>query len=84
MPAIHLEINIDAPLERIFDLARSIDLHAESFSHTNEKAIAGKTSGLIGLGKSVTWEATHFGIRQRLTSIITICEPPYRFSDQML
>lgn len=35
---------------------------------TREKAVAGVTSRLIGPGEEVTWEATHFGIRQRLTS----------------
>ncbi len=84
MPKIELETIINAPIERVFDLSRSIDLHAESLTHTNEKAIAGVTKGLINLGETVTWEATHFGIRQRLTSKITVCERPQRFSDTMV
>jgi ligand-binding SRPBCC domain-containing protein len=36
---------------------------------------------LIGLGEEVTWEATHFGIRQRLTSRITIFDRPVHFRD---
>jgi ligand-binding SRPBCC domain-containing protein len=84
MPIIKLETVIHAPVERVFDLARCIDLHAESLSHTNEKAIAGITKGLINLGETVTWEATHFGFKQNLTSIITVCEKPFRFSDAMV
>jgi ligand-binding SRPBCC domain-containing protein len=84
MPKIELETIINAPIERVFDLARCIDLHAESLAHTNEKAVAGVTKGLINLGETVTWEATHFGIRQNLTSIITVCEHPYKFSDAMV
>ncbi len=84
MPIIKLETIIHAPIERVFDLSRSVDLHADSMSHTNEKAIAGITKGLINLGETVTWEATHFGIRQRLTSKITVCEHPSRFSDTMV
>ncbi len=84
MPKIKLETHINAPIERVFDLARSIDLHAETLSHTNEKAVAGVTKGLINLGETVTWEAVHFGIKQRLTSKITICERPNRFSDTMV
>lgn len=53
-------------------------------SHTNEKAVAGVTKGLINLGETVTWEATHFGIRQRLTSKITVCERPTKFGDTMV
>ncbi len=46
--------------------------------------MAGVTSGLIGLGEEVTWEATHFGIRQRLTSRITAFDRPHRFRDSMV
>ncbi len=84
MPIIKLETTINAPIERVFELSRSIDLHAESMSHTDERPIAGKTSGLINLGETVTWEATHFGIRQQLTSKITIYEPYVKFGDTMV
>ena len=72
---------VEAVPERVFDLSRSIDLHVQSTGNTGEKAIAGCTSGLIELGESVTWEATHFGIRQRLTSKITAFERPRFFVD---
>jgi ligand-binding SRPBCC domain-containing protein len=42
------------------------------------------TSGLLGLGDQVTWKATHFGVRQRLTSRITEFDPPRRFVDEMV
>lgn len=84
MPVIKLETLINAPIERVFDLSRSVDLHADSMAHTNEKAVAGVTKGLINLGETVTWEATHFGITQRLTSKITICERPHKFGDTMV
>lgn len=84
MPIIKLETRINAPIKRVFDLARCIDLHSQSLNHTNEKAIAGVTKGLINLGETVTWEAVHFGIKQNLTSIITVCESPNRFSDSMV
>ncbi len=84
MPNIKLETRIEAPLRVVFDLARSIDLHVESTAGTREKAVAGRTTGLIGLGETVTWEATHFGIRQRLTSKIVVFDPPHHFRDTML
>lgn len=84
MPIIKLETLINAPIERVFDLSRSIDLHADSMSHTDEKPIAGIMTGLINLGETVTWEATHFGIKQKLTSKITICERPFKFGDTMV
>ncbi|MBS1530707.1 MAG: SRPBCC family protein [Bacteroidetes bacterium] len=84
MPKIELLTEINAPIEKVFDLARSIDLHMESTKHTGEEAIAGKTSGLIGLGETVTWRATHFGIRQMLTSKITEFDRPNYFVDEMV
>jgi ligand-binding SRPBCC domain-containing protein len=84
MPVIELATSIAAPIERVFDLARSIDLHTESTARTGERAIAGTTSGLIGLGQQVTWRARHFGIWQSLTVRITEFEPPTHFADVML
>src|SRR5437868_4022865 len=84
MPVIEIEIEINAPIERVFDLARCIDLHEKTMSKTREKAIAGRTKGLIDLGETVTWQATHFGIRQKLTSKITAYDRPFHFRDVML
>ncbi|MEM1227684.1 MAG: SRPBCC family protein [Planctomycetota bacterium] len=84
MPVLSLRTEIDAPLETVFDLSRSIDLHIESTSQTNEKAVAGRTSGLIELGETVTWEATHFWVRQRLTVRISQFDRPHHFRDSMV
>lgn len=84
MPIIRLETIIAAPATRVFDLARSIDLHAESMTGSHERAVGGVTSGLIEAGETVTWEAVHFGIRQRLTSKITICDRPHHLQDVMV
>ncbi|GAA4295458.1 SRPBCC family protein [Nibribacter koreensis] len=84
MPVIHLETCIAGPPALCFDLSRSIDLHTISTEHTGEKAIAGVTTGLIGLGQTVTWRAKHFGVWQTLTSKITAFEPPFYFEDEMV
>ena len=84
MPTIKTSIEISAPRETVFDLARSIDLHVHSTAQTNERAVAGVTSGLIGLDQRVTWEATHFFIRQRLTVEITQFDQPNHFRDSMV
>jgi ligand-binding SRPBCC domain-containing protein len=83
MPLIELEIRINPPIEICFDLSRSIDLHKISTAHTNEEAIDGVTSGLIGLNAYVTWRAKHFGITQTLTSRITEFNYPPSFTDEM-
>jgi ligand-binding SRPBCC domain-containing protein len=83
VPIIKTDMFIYAPREICFDVARDIDIHTRSTSQTNERAIAGVTSGLIGLNESVTWEAIHFGIKQKLTARITEFDFPNRFVDEM-
>lgn len=84
MPVIELATLIHAPRERAFDLARSIDAHQDTTGGTQERAIAGVTSGLIGAGDEVTWEARHFGVRQRLTVRVTVFDRPKHFQDIMI
>lgn len=84
MPRIELELFIEAPIERCFDLARSIELHVASTGATGERPVAGRTSGLIGPGEEVTWRARHFGVWQELTSRIVRFERPAHFRDSMV
>jgi ligand-binding SRPBCC domain-containing protein len=83
--ATHIELvtEIAAPIERCFDLARDIDLHKRSMASSKEVAVAGVTTGLIGGGDFVRWEARHLGVRWRVTSRITIFDPPHSFGDEM-
>jgi ligand-binding SRPBCC domain-containing protein len=78
---IDLTTDIGAPIERVFDLARDLDLHARSMAHTGERAIAGRTSGRVEPGDTVTWRARHFGLWWTLQSRIMAVEPPTRFED---
>ena len=84
MPVIELSTVICAPRERVFDLARSIDVHQASTGGTDERAIAGVTKGLIGMNDEVTWEARHLGARQRLTVRVTAFNRPNHFRDVMV
>lgn len=83
MPVIKLETFINAPAARCFDLARDIDVHTTNDSPFKHRAVAGTTSGLIGLDETVTWEAAFFGVPQRMTSKIVAFEPPRTFTDEM-
>lgn len=84
MPQLRVETHIGAPLERCFDLARSVDAHLDSMSETEERAVAGRTQGLMELGEEVTWRARHFGVTQHLTSRITAFDRPNHFRDSMV
>lgn len=84
MPVIELVTLIEAPIERVFDLARSLDLHMESTAGTGERAVGGVTTGLLGADQEVTWRAKHLGVWQHLTSRMTAFEPPNYFRDSMV
>ena len=84
MPLIHLETFIKAPAQRCFDLMRDVDVHTHTTSRWKERAVGGKTSGLLTKGDEVTWEAVHLGVKQRLTARVTRCEPPDLFEDEQV
>lgn len=83
MSRIYLETLINADINTVFDLARNIDLHQQSTSKTHEKAIAGRTSGMIEENETVTWRAKHLGVYQNLTTKIISMEKPNQFTDEM-
>jgi ligand-binding SRPBCC domain-containing protein len=84
MPTIHLTTFIAAPVERVFDLSRSIDVHKKSLAHTHEQAVAGTTSGLIQQDETVTWKAKHLGKMRVLKVRISSMLAPQSFTDEMV
>jgi ligand-binding SRPBCC domain-containing protein len=84
MPKIHLTSFIAAPIERVFNLSRSINLHQLSTASTNEKAIDGVMTGLINKNETVTWQAKHLFKTRRFTSKITEMKSPDFFTDEMI
>jgi ligand-binding SRPBCC domain-containing protein len=77
---------VQAPIERCFDLARSVEVHLAGNLHSGESALAigGITSGLIGMGQRVSWRAKHFAAWHTLTSEITAMDRPNYFEDVMV
>lgn len=84
MSVIVIETKIKAPIDLCFDLARNVDIHIETTDKTREKAVEGITKGFLELGDHVTWEAYHFGTKQRLSVKITEMARPYQFVDEMI
>jgi ligand-binding SRPBCC domain-containing protein len=84
MGRIRIATEIQAPVDRVFDLARDIDLHRASMAATGESAVGGRTQGLIGPGETVTWRARHFGVTMELTSRITAFDRPHAFIDEQV
>ncbi|HYC86611.1 MAG TPA: SRPBCC family protein [Chryseosolibacter sp.] len=84
MTTIYLSTRIHASCDTCFDLSRSIDLHLASQHASKEEVIGGRKSGLLDPGESVTWAATHFGIRFKMTVKLTALERPRLFIDEMV
>lgn len=84
MPTIRHITYINAPVPLCFDLARNVEIHTQTTSRTKERAVGGVTSGLLELGDLVTWEAVHFGVKQRLTAQIVEMDTPHSFTDVMV
>ena len=83
MPSLHLTTFIHAPAERVFDLSRSISLHKLSMNQSEERAIAGITSGLMDINDSVTWQAYHLFRKRILQMRISQMHRPDFFEDTM-
>ena len=75
---------IAAPIERCFDLSRSVEVHLAGNVHGGAAATARGAAGLLEPGRPVTWRAKHFGVWHELTSRITAMERPSWFQDVML
>ncbi|KRE59698.1 SRPBCC family protein [Paenibacillus sp. Soil750] len=85
MIKILTQIEIKASIDVCFDMASNIDIHTQTvWPYTKERAIAGTTTGMVRGGDTVTFEARHFLIRQKHTSLISNYVRPYRFVDEML
>ena len=84
MPNLRLVTRVGASAAACFDLGLSVDAHLASMGPSGERAVAGVTSGSMGLGDTVTWQARHFGLPVQMTSRITTYERPRRFVDEQV
>ncbi len=84
MAFIHLTTFIAAPIKRVFDLSRSINLHKASMNKYAEVAVDGRMSGLLELNETVTWKAKHL-FKERLLKVkMTFFNRPFVFIDEQV
>ncbi|HEX2895880.1 MAG TPA: SRPBCC family protein [Marmoricola sp.] len=84
MPRIVLTSTIAAPARTCFELSLSVDAHTASMAGSGERIVAGVSTGVMGLGDTVTWRARHFGLPFTMTSEITEYDAPHRFVDEQV
>ena len=84
MPVIHLTTFIAAPIERVFDLSRSIDLHKHSMIKYKEEPVGSIINGLVKQGDEITWRAHHLFKTRILKTRITSFDRPNSFTDEQV
>ena len=84
MIELTVETLILASPDVCFDMARDMNAHAKTMASSGERIVACPPSGMLEMDDEVTFEARHFGIRQRLSAKIVHFDPPFSFTDEML
>ena len=75
---------VRADVEVVFDLSLDLDVEVAAGRSLGVRAVAGRTSGRIGLGESVRWEGRLLRVLPvSHTSEIVELERPGRFVDEM-
>ncbi len=85
MPFIHLTTFIAAPVERVFDLSRSIELHKHSMKKFELRPVAGRISGLMESGDTITWNAKHFKKKRvQIIKVVALEKPSVYIEEQTI
>ncbi|MEV6377775.1 SRPBCC family protein [Micromonospora musae] len=84
MPRIELVTVVPASPAAVFGACLDVGMHTLSMGTSGERAVAGVTTGCLGPGQTVTWQARHFGVTWRMTVQITEYESPHRFVDEQV
>ncbi len=81
LTTIQQTTRIVAPLQRVFDLSRSIDLERSLIVSWGGTVLDGRKTGLINRDETVTWRLWQFGLPVRHQSLIAAMESPEQFAD---
>lgn len=68
MPVLHFTNFVEAPIEVVFGLSRSVSIYKIAFQKNKVWPVAGITFGLIREGEMITWEMK-FLFKKRIFSI---------------
>ena len=76
------KVVVNAPIERCFDITRSIEAHEDTSILIGGRAVSGTTTGLSELGDETTWSAGFFGLRFKVRTRIEELEAPIRICEK--
>ncbi len=75
---------IDAPVERCFRLATSVDFQLAASKNKNVKVVAGTKSGFLEQGVTVTWQGPMFGLGRIHTNRVEVFRPFSHLFEKMV
>jgi ligand-binding SRPBCC domain-containing protein len=81
VPTVKLTTRVNAPVERCFDLYRSVSLHVDSYQHAHEQAVGTITAGLVGPGDVAAFRMRAFGFPYRMSVKVVAYDRPRHFRD---
>ena len=81
MPTVKLTTRVNAPVDRCFDLYRSVSLHVDSYKHAHERAVGPITSGLVGPGDVAAFRMRALGFPYRMSVKVVAYDRPLHFRD---
>lgn len=84
MPVITSITHIQAPAERVFDLARSVQVHLATSQETGGATVESQQTNLLEEGDEVTWTGKHLGFEQTLTLKFSQMKRPDAFVGKMM
>jgi ligand-binding SRPBCC domain-containing protein len=84
-PMVRIKLNtwVNAPVERCFKLATSVEFHVASALPLKEMAVSGVTSGLLREGDRVKWRTRPFRLWVTHTSRVEAWRPFSHFHEVM-
>jgi len=84
MVRIKLNTWVNAPMERCFKLATSVEFRIASAVPMKETVVSGVSSGLLREGDIVKWSARHLMLRLTHTSLVEVSRPFAHFREVMV
>lgn len=84
MEKIHITTFIAAPVDRVYDLSRSMTVQKACVQTVGGEAVTGTTTGLIKLDETVTWRIKRLFKWRQMTTKITEMQPNEMFGGAMV
>ena len=84
MTKIHVTTFINAPIERVFNLSRSLTLSKMAFKGAKEQLLSSSAANMVGAGETITLRAKHLGKTREITSRVTDLELPNGYTEEQI